>query len=117
MCQCVSMRLVSLVPAFVVAFASACGGGSQGGGGDAGSDSIAASDDGAGDAPAAPDSGTTCSLGGGAPSPTCVGTMRTVMARPYCVHVPASYVAGMPTAVLLLLHGYGVTGQIQAGYF
>lgn len=47
---------------------------------------------------------------------TCTGTMRTVMSRPYCIHVPPGYHDGTAIPVVLLLHGYTTTGVVQAGY-
>jgi polyhydroxybutyrate depolymerase len=37
--------------------------------------------------------------------------------RPTTLVVPASYDHSVPTPLLLVLHGYGATGQIQANYF
>jgi polyhydroxybutyrate depolymerase len=37
-------------------------------------------------------------------------------ARPVDVHVPPSYVAGTPMPLVLLLHGYSVTGKIEELY-
>jgi polyhydroxybutyrate depolymerase len=48
-------------------------------------------------------------------SPSCAGEERTVLGRPYCVHVPAASKPGLP--ILLLLHGYGSNGEAQARYF
>ena len=45
----------------------------------------------------------------------CLGGERTVLARTYCVHVPAAPKAGLP--VVLLLHGYTSNGESQARYF
>lgn len=40
-----------------------------------------------------------------------------VAARPYGLKVPSGYVSGTPTPLVLLLHGYGGTGQIYGPYF
>jgi polyhydroxybutyrate depolymerase len=37
--------------------------------------------------------------------------------RPVTVHVPASYVAGVAAPLVILLHGYGVSGTLQDAYF
>jgi polyhydroxybutyrate depolymerase len=37
--------------------------------------------------------------------------------RPYDVIVPASYVAGTPMPLVILLHGFGFDGSVQSGYF
>jgi polyhydroxybutyrate depolymerase len=46
---------------------------------------------------------------------TCDGTTRTVMGRPYCVHVPSGY-DGSPVPLVLMLHGYTADGETQANY-
>lgn len=46
---------------------------------------------------------------------TCLGGERTVLGRPYCVHLPAAPKAGLP--VVLLLHGYTSSGDGQSRYF
>ena len=38
-------------------------------------------------------------------------------ARPFDVVVPASYVAGTPTPLVILLHGFGFDGSVQNAYF
>ena len=38
-------------------------------------------------------------------------------ARPYDVFVPSGYVAGTPTPLVVLLHGYGASGAGQESYF
>jgi len=40
-----------------------------------------------------------------------------VSARPFDLFVPTGYVAGTPTPLVVLLHGYGATGAIQESYF
>jgi len=45
----------------------------------------------------------------------CLGGERTVLGRPYCVHVPAAPRAGLP--VVLLLHGYTSSGGAESRYF
>ncbi|MGD0527960.1 MAG: PHB depolymerase family esterase [Polyangiaceae bacterium] len=40
-----------------------------------------------------------------------------VAARPYTLHVPTGYVAGSPTPLVVMFHGYGVTGATQEAYF
>jgi polyhydroxybutyrate depolymerase len=40
-----------------------------------------------------------------------------VDARPYELRVPTGYVAGTPTPLVVLLHGYGASGSIQEQYF
>ena len=56
----------------------------------------------------------------GTPSlaPTPVATDKaTVSARPYDLHVPTSYDKTKPTALVILLHGYGGTGAAYDAYF
>jgi len=61
-------------------------------------------------------SATTTADGGssadGGDDPTVVGGDR-----PVTVHVPASYVATVPTPLVILLHGYGASGALQDLYF
>ena len=38
-------------------------------------------------------------------------------ARPYTLHVPASYVPGQPTPLLVMFHGYGASGPLEEAYF
>jgi len=45
---------------------------------------------------------------------SCPHTQRTVLDRPYCVHVPAPPTAGLP--VVLLVHGYTSSGEELARY-
>ena len=40
----------------------------------------------------------------------------TTAARPYTVHVPPGYSAGVPAPLLLILHGYRATGLIESFY-
>ena len=49
------------------------------------------------------------------PKPT--NTVAAAPARPYSVFVPSAYHAGTPTALVVLLHGYGVSGAVQNAYF
>ena len=42
---------------------------------------------------------------------------RLVAARPVKVHVAPSYQKGSPAPLLVLLHGYGTTGDVQSAYF
>ena len=66
----------------------------------------------------APDGGTGTGTGtstdpdAGGGDPTVVGG-----ARPVTVHVPASYAAGTPAPLVILLHGYGASGALQDLYF
>jgi polyhydroxybutyrate depolymerase len=46
---------------------------------------------------------------------SCLGGERTVQGRPYCVHLPAAPKAGLP--IVLLLHGYTSSGEMQSRYF
>jgi polyhydroxybutyrate depolymerase len=48
-------------------------------------------------------------------SPPCAGEERSVLGRPYCVHVPEALKPGLP--ILLLLHGYASNGEAQSRYF
>lgn len=50
----------------------------------------------------------------GAPS---VDEAALIKARPYQVAVPKAYDKSKPSAMILLLHGYGATGGIQLAYF
>jgi polyhydroxybutyrate depolymerase len=52
-----------------------------------------------------------------APPPPCNGQVQELANRPYCLKVPASYSADSPAPLLLLLHGFNASGQIQADYF
>jgi polyhydroxybutyrate depolymerase len=45
----------------------------------------------------------------------CVGVERNILGRKYCVHLPAKPKPGLP--VVLLLHGYGSSGEGQSNYF
>ena len=38
-------------------------------------------------------------------------------ARPYGLHVPSSYDGATPTPLVVMLHGYGATGDTQEGYY
>jgi len=49
--------------------------------------------------------------------PTATPTPALVAARPFGLKVPTGYTAGVPTPLVLVLHGYGATGQGQATYF
>jgi polyhydroxybutyrate depolymerase len=49
------------------------------------------------------------------PQPT--ATPPLVQSRPYGSLAPASYRAGTPTPLVLVLHGYGANGRGQAEYF
>jgi polyhydroxybutyrate depolymerase len=40
-----------------------------------------------------------------------------ISARPYDLFVPSGYVAGTPTPLVVLLHGYGASGAGQESYF
>jgi polyhydroxybutyrate depolymerase len=40
-----------------------------------------------------------------------------VAARPYTLHVPTGYDGSKPTPLLVMFHGYGVSGAIQEAYF
>ncbi|MCU1396709.1 MAG: uncharacterized protein JWM34_5137 [Ilumatobacteraceae bacterium] len=57
--------------------------------------------------PAATDAPTTSSTVAEPPDPT----------RPYTVFVPTTYDAGTPEPLVLLLHGYSASGDLQEGYF
>ena len=46
----------------------------------------------------------------------CIGITRTLGDRPYCLNVPPSAM-GKPAPVVVLLHGYGASGQAQSSYF
>lgn len=37
--------------------------------------------------------------------------------RPFQLHIPATYRAGAPTPLVVLLHGYGASGAVQESYF
>jgi polyhydroxybutyrate depolymerase len=39
-----------------------------------------------------------------------------VAARPYTIHVPTGYTAGQPAPLVVMFHGYGVTGDIEEAY-
>jgi len=54
-----------------------------------------------------------------APTTTAAATTSTVLAadRPYQVIAPASYSAATPLPLVILLHGYSATGDIQNAYF
>ena len=39
-----------------------------------------------------------------------------VAARPYTMHVPTGYTAGQPAPLVVMFHGYGVTGDIEEAY-
>ena len=58
-------------------------------------------------APGVPDAGPD----GGVPDGGLVG------ARPYSLHVPPGYAAGQPAPLVILLHGYGASGELQEAYF
>ena len=51
------------------------------------------------------------------PKPPPTTTVAASPARPYTVFVPSAYHAGTPTALVVLLHGYGVSGAVQNLYF
>jgi polyhydroxybutyrate depolymerase len=77
------------------------GGGSPGGGGGSGGGGGGAAGGGVGD--------------GG---PTLTPDQQALLnARPYRMVVPAGYDAGSPVPLLMLLHGYGATGQLHDTYF
>jgi polyhydroxybutyrate depolymerase len=64
--------------------------------------------------PAVPSASTTSSsggAGGAAAAPTTFGGDR-----PVTLHVPASYRPGTPTPLVLLLHGYSVSGLVEDLY-
>jgi polyhydroxybutyrate depolymerase len=48
-------------------------------------------------------------------TPPCLGETRTVLGRPYCVHMPSVARPGLP--IVLLLHGYSSNGEAQSRYF
>lgn len=74
------------------------------GGVDAGSDAGVAFD-------AGPSMCTTLTL-----VTACDGTTRTVMGRPYCVHVPPGYHDGTAVPLVMMLHGYTADGESQSAY-
>jgi polyhydroxybutyrate depolymerase len=39
-----------------------------------------------------------------------------VAARPYTIHVPPGYQSSQPAPLLIMFHGYGVTGDIEEAY-
>jgi polyhydroxybutyrate depolymerase len=47
----------------------------------------------------------------------CVGVTRAVAGRAYCLDVPAAAPPGLALPLVVLLHGYGSTGQMQSDYF
>ena len=65
-----------------------------------------------GDADGGPGPGADGGPGGDAADPSEIGGDR-----PVTVHVPASYVAGVATPLVILLHGYGASGAVQDLYF
>lgn len=46
----------------------------------------------------------------------CIGITRNLGDRPYCLNVPATAM-GKAAPVVVLLHGYGASGQAQSSYF
>jgi polyhydroxybutyrate depolymerase len=56
-------------------------------------------------------------LGGASDMTTSTTDASQILARPYGLDVPSGYDPTKPTALILLLHGYSVTGAIQDGYF
>jgi polyhydroxybutyrate depolymerase len=52
-----------------------------------------------------------------APAPSATPTPSLIEARPYGLLAPASYRPSTPTPLVLLLHGYGASGRVQAEYF
>jgi polyhydroxybutyrate depolymerase len=50
-------------------------------------------------------------------APTTTADAAPDPARPYDVIVPAKYVAGTPTPLVILLHGFGFDGTVQNAYF
>ena len=50
-------------------------------------------------------------------APACNGVESPLQDRPYCIKVPSTYAAGSAVPLLLLLHGFNASGQIQADYF
>ncbi len=46
-----------------------------------------------------------------------VGVARTVDGRPYVLNVPPQAALGKPLPLVIVLHGYGASGQGQSTYF
>lgn len=84
---------------------------SAGGGGGAGAGDIGGAGNEAGDG-----GELRCVEPERAGDPPCSGEVRELMDRPYCLKVPARY-SGAAAPLVLLLHGYGASGQVQADYF
>jgi polyhydroxybutyrate depolymerase len=64
------------------------------------------------------DAGTTVEASAeAAPEASTLDASGIVAARPYTLHVPTGYKAGQPAPLLVMFHGYGVTGDIQESYF
>ncbi|MHB8417211.1 MAG: CE1 family esterase [Myxococcales bacterium] len=49
--------------------------------------------------------------------PDCIGVTRSVAGRPYCLNAPPTVEPARPLPLILLLHGYGGSGQGQSSYF
>lgn len=68
-------------------------------------------------ASAAPTTATPTTAAPTTAAPTTVPAPRADASRPYDVFVPSGYDAASPMPLLLLLHGYSATGDIQEAYF
>jgi polyhydroxybutyrate depolymerase len=98
-------RTDSILLALLVAGAVAAGGCGGDDDDDAGDDNDGGADAAPGGADAAP-GGADAAPGGG-----------LLADRPYGLFVPEGHDAAVPSPLILLLHGYGATGEIQLAYF
>jgi polyhydroxybutyrate depolymerase len=74
------------------------------------------SDASAGGDVAAPVEASTDAADGGAEASS-LDAAGIVAARPYTLHVPTGYKMGQATPLVVMFHGYGVTGDDQEAYF
>lgn len=63
------------------------------------------------DAPDTPDASSDV------PEASSLDAAGIVAARPYTLNVPTNYVAGQPTPLVVMFHGYGASGDIEEAYF